>query len=127
MFPGHMLPKTILRFLPLTLMAALTGACSDNDSDSDNVVEDHRIAVIDTNDDLVVSVSEWAAAFPVLDLNNDGFLDPLEFQFNAAGFAIADVNRSGSVSEAEWAATLTDWDTNGDHVIDLAEFDPYIL
>lgn len=121
-----MLQKNVLGIVALTAAAVLAGACgSDNDSDN-GVVIDGRIAVIDTNGDLVVSVAEWNAAFVVFDANGDGVLTPTEFQFNANGFAVADADVNGVVTAAEWDATLTDWDINNDLLLEPAEFNPFL-
>ena len=120
-----MLQKNILGIAALTATAVLAGACG-NDNDNNATVLDRRIAVIDTNGDLVVSVAEWNAAFVVFDVNGDGVLTTTEFQFNAAGFAVADVDRNGFVTAAEWNATLADWDVNQDLLLEPSEFDPFL-
>jgi hypothetical protein len=120
-----MLKKNLLGILALTALAALAGACSDNDNDN-AVVLDGRVAVIDTDGNLVVSVPEWNAAFAVFDVNGDGRLTASEFRFNATGFVSADVNGDAFVTQAEWDATLTIWDANADHLLERAEFDPYL-
>lgn len=117
--------QNVLGIAALGLTAALTIGCSDDD-DADDIVLDARITVIDTNHDLVVSVTEWNAAFRVFDVNGDTQIVLSEFRFNGAGFAIADINGDGIVTEAEWDATLALWDTNGDLVLDQVEFDPFL-
>jgi len=121
-----MLTKNILGIVPLTLMAAFAGACSDNDSDNNTTAIDSLISAIDTNDDLVVTADEWYAAFPARDLNHDGVLDPVEFSFNGVGFASADANHDGVISKYEWDVTLSVWDTNRDAVLVPLEFQPYL-
>lgn len=121
-----MLRKNGLVFMAVVMAGLAAGACS-SDNDSDDVVQvDGRIALIDTNNDLVVDVNEWNAAFAVLDVNHDGVLTPAEFQFNSAAFTTVDVNRDGLVSVDEWDAAFRVLDINNDSVIEQAEFDVFL-
>lgn len=110
----------------LGLMAGLAGSACDDDDQLDVVVLDPPADAIDTNDDLVVSVSEWDAAFGVWDVNDDVSLTDGEFLFNDAAFTDLDVDADALISDAEWDAAFDDWDLDDDGFLDFADFDPWI-
>ena len=119
--------KRVLGIAALGLMAMLAGsACGDDEDEFDVVVLDPPADEIDTDDDLVVSVSEWDATFAVWDVNGDGKLNDVEFLFNDAAFIDVDVDANDRISAAEWTETFAFWDLDVDGFLDFAEFDPWI-
>jgi len=120
-----MLRKNIgLGIMAYVVMAGL--AVSACDDDNDVVVIDARIDVIDVNDDLVVSLSEWTATFAVWDINGDGFLVDVEFLFNGTAFVNLDVNGDARLTVDEFNAAMDAWDINNDLVLEEAEFDAFL-
>jgi hypothetical protein len=104
--------KGLLSAVAISALGATGAGCWDDDDD-DIVQVDGVYAEIDTNNDGVVTVTEWNAAFPVWDVNDDGYIAASEYRLSE-GFATLDVDANGLLTAAEWDAGFPLWDVDDD-------------
>lgn len=98
------------------LITAFSGillvACGDDDIDFGD---------FDTNDDDVVTLSEWQDKFDQWDINEDDVLEEDEILLNTIDVEDFDQNDDGALNEQEWEGIFRQWDEDGDGGLDDAD------